>query len=81
MTQRHPAYKAATDAGAVPIWLPYLASAALVRDRHILFGDAIAGRMPEGKKGLPLGIAQSADVEAWWHETVKAFAPVDKWLP
>jgi hypothetical protein len=81
LTTAHPVYKAAIDAGAVPIWLPFLSSAALVRDREILFADAIAGRMPPDKQGLPLGMAQSADVEAWWRETVNAFAPIDRWLP
>jgi hypothetical protein len=81
MTLRHPAYRAAIDHGAVPIWLPHLASDALVRDRHILFADAIAGRMPEGKKGLPLGPAQSADVGKWWDAMLAAIAPIDRWLP
>jgi len=81
MTLRNPVYKAAIDHGAVPIWLPYLANHKAVRDRHILFADAIAGRMPDGKPGLPLGPAQSLDVAAWWRETIAALAPIDRWLP
>jgi hypothetical protein len=81
LTTAHPVYKAAIEAGSVPVWLPYLSSAALVRDRHILFADAIAGRMPEGKPGLPLGLAQSVDVGNWWDAMLKAIAPIDRWLP
>lgn len=61
--------------------LPNSGSAALVRDRCIMFADATAGRMPEGKAGVPRGVAQSADVEAWWRAVSEAIAPIDRWLP
>jgi hypothetical protein len=81
LTLRHPAYKAALARGAVPIWMPHLHTADMIRDRHILFSHASSGTMPEGKPGLPLGPSQQSSTAGWMRQMENACAPIDRWLP
>ena len=81
LTVRHPAYRAATGRGAVTIWMPHLHTADMIRDRHILFSQAVKGVMPEGKPGLPLGPAQQSSTHGWLLRMREAFSPINRWLP
>jgi hypothetical protein len=81
LTVRHPAYRAAIDRGAVPIWMPHLHTADMIRDRHITFEQAATGIMPKGKPGLPLGLAQQSNTAGWLRKATAALSPIDRWLP
>lgn len=81
LTVRHPAYKAVIARGAVPIWMPHLHTADLIRDRQITFKHAVEGTMPEGKAGLPLGMAQQSSTHGWMRQMTEAFTPIMRWLP
>jgi hypothetical protein len=81
LTLRHPAYRAAIGRGAVPIWMPHLHTADLIRDRHILFSHARSGIMPEGRPGLPLGPSQQSSTAGWMRAMEAACAPIDRWMP
>ena len=78
---RHPTYLAAVERGAVPIWMPHLHTAAMIRDRQILFSHARDGIVSEGKRGLPLGPAQQSSTAGWMRTMETSFSPIDRWLP
>jgi hypothetical protein len=81
LTVRHTAYRAALSRGAIPIWMPHLHTADMIRDRHILFSQAKSGVMPEDRPGLPLGPSQQSSTAGWMRAMEAACAPIDRWMP
>jgi hypothetical protein len=70
---RHPAYQAAVKGGAIPLWMPKLATsvARVIDARNLAFEQA----------GADLGPLVGAPVRGWLRSMEREFSPISSWLP
>lgn len=82
--QRHSAFRAAVERGAVVLEMPRLSPPELALDverKRLHFAAARDGTVPEGRKVAPIGGLNRAAVRAWMERMEAAFGPVADWLP
>jgi hypothetical protein len=79
----HSAFKAATARGAAALWLPALeADVALeIEQKHLSFGQAANGKVPEGATFYPIGGLRRSMVGRWLGRVEQALSPIRTWLP
>jgi hypothetical protein len=79
---RHSDFRAAVGRGALPIWMPRLEPDVMdqIEGKHITFGQARDGQVPEGKTFSPIGGLDRSMVARWLERMEEAFQPVATWL-
>jgi hypothetical protein len=80
---RHSDFRAAIGRGALPVWMPRLEPDVMdqIEGKHITFGQARDGQVPEGKTFLPIGGLERSMVGRWLDRMEQAFQPIATWLP
>ena len=80
---RHSDFRAAVGRGALPIWMPRLEPDVMdqIEGKHVTFGQARDGQVPEGKTFPPIGGLDRSMVGRWLDRMEQAFQPAGTWLP
>jgi hypothetical protein len=80
---RHSDFRAAVARGAIAIWMPRLEPDVMdqIEGKHVTFGQARDGQVPEGKTFPPIGGLDRSMVGRWLDRMEQAFQPVTTWLP
>jgi len=76
---RHSAFREAMARGAAALWIPRLLPAGEIEARRVLFGQAAAGAVREGRKQTPLGPFDQGRTRGWLDTMRAEFAPVRSW--
>jgi hypothetical protein len=81
--QRHPAYKAALDRGAVELWMPKLAQeiALSIEEAKVHFRQAINGEASEGRKPASLATFERSQVREFVERMRSEFQVIEGWMP
>jgi hypothetical protein len=80
---RHSDFRAAIARGAVMVWMPRLEKyvADEINGKHLTFGQARDGLVPEGARFSPIGGIDRSMVGRWLERMEIEFRSVASWLP
>jgi hypothetical protein len=80
---RHSDFQSAVARGAIPVWMPKLEKyvASEVNGKHLTFGQARDGLVPEGAKFSPIGGLNRSMVGRWLERMEQEFRSVASWMP